>query len=86
VGAFLARGDTNVLVECAVAEGFLRQVFLVHLSQKDEGALVRLFQSSTPERTIGVRRCLAWVGEELLVQDPSCRWGSHTLGVPLPSH
>ena len=86
VSAFLARGETAVLVECAVAEGFLRQVFLVHLSQKDEGVLARLFHATSPERTVGVRRCLAWIGEEPLAQDPSCWWGSHTLGVPLPSH
>lgn len=84
IASFLGQGETTALVECAVVEGFLRQVILVQLTQKDNGVLVRLFHASGVERTNGVRRCLGRIGAELLNQDPSCRWGPHTLGIALP--
>jgi hypothetical protein len=85
IAAYLARGGNRVLVECTVIEGFHRQVFLVEMIQREEGALVRLFHGSSPEKTAGVRHCLAWVALDLRSQDPSCSWKTENLGIPLPA-
>lgn len=82
--AYLACRENRVLVECTVIEGFLRQVFLVELIQRDNGALVRLFHSSTPEKTPGVRYCLAWIAARICAQNPSCSWDTRNLGIELP--
>ncbi len=84
ISAFMGRDGRSVLVECAVVEGFLRQIFLAHLHQKDEGIMVRVFHTSGPERTEGLRRCLGRIAGKLLAQDASCRWGTDTLGIPPP--
>jgi len=84
VAAFVGRDAVSALVECAVVEGYLRQILLVLLLQKREGVLVRLFHGSNPEKTEGVRLCLARIGQEMVAQDPACRWGQHTLGIPVP--
>ncbi len=84
IAAFMTHDGRRAVVECAAIEGFLRQTFLVEMIQKDSGVLVRLFHGSGPEKTEGVRFCLAWIGRTLLAQDPGCRWGAENLGVPLP--
>jgi hypothetical protein len=82
VSAYLGNDSTAVLVECVVSEGFLRQIFLVHLLQKRHGVMVRLFPATSPEKTIGVRRCLEWIADEIAIQDPGCRWSAKALGLP----
>jgi len=84
INAYLSRDSSTAMVECMVAEGFLRQTFLAQLIQREHGVLIRLSPSSTPERTEGVRFCLAWIAAALARQDPSCRWGAHNLGIPIP--
>ncbi len=85
ITAYLACRENRVLVECTVMEGFLRQVFLIELLQRDDGALVRLFHGSSPEKTDGVRHCLAWIAAELRAQDPACSWNTEHLGMEIPS-
>jgi len=84
ITAYLARGENRLLVECTVIEGFLRQVFLVEMIQRDGGVLVRLFHGLMPEKTAGVRYCLAWIAAGLCAQDPACSWDARNLGIDLP--
>lgn len=84
IQAYLAPDDLAVVVECTVVEGYLRQQFLAHLIQKDDGALVRLFHASAPEKTVGVRHCLGWIASQVLEMNETCRWASDNLG--LDSH
>ena len=85
LAAYLACRENRVLVECTAIEGFLRQVFLVEMIQRDNGALIRLFHGPAPEKTAGVRYCLAWIAASLCAQDPACSWDARNLGVDLPS-
>jgi len=79
--AYLAQQDQRVLVECTVVEGYLRQHLLAELVQKEGGALVRIFHESNPERTEGIRTCLAWIASEIIGQCPACRWAADNLGL-----
>jgi hypothetical protein len=84
ITVYLARRENRALIECTVVEGYLRQIFLVEMIQREDGALVRLFHGSSPEKTEGVRYCLAWIAKALLAQDPACAWKTQNLGIPLP--
>ena len=81
---YLAHQDRSVLVECTVVEGYLRQHFLAQLVPKDQGALVRIYHGSHPEKTEGVRYCLAWIASQLLAENPNCRWAADNLGFTVP--
>ena len=82
--AYLAKEERSVLVECTVVEGYLRQHFLASLVPKDKGALVRIFHGSAPEKTDGVRCCLAWIASQIIGQNPDCRWAADNLGFASP--
>ena len=79
--AYLARRDERVVVECTVVEGYLRQHFLAELVQKEDGLLVRIFHASTPEKTEGVRACLAWLASQVTGQSLHCQWDTDNLGL-----
>ena len=81
---YLAHQDRSVLVECTVVEAYLRQHFLAQLVPKDQGALVRIYHGSHPEKTEGVRYCLAWIASQLLAENPNCRWAADNLGFTVP--
>jgi hypothetical protein len=84
-GDRILKTTQTYLVECTVVEGYLRQNFLAQLVPKQGGALVRIFHGSHPEKTEGIRHCLAWIASELLSQNPACRWSADNLGLSPPA-
>jgi hypothetical protein len=79
--AYRARGARGLLIECTVVEGYLRQNLLVQIVVKDGGALVKIFHVSHPEKTDGVRHCLAWIATTLIEKNPGSLWAGDNLGL-----
>lgn len=80
--AYLSRDAARILIDCTVVEGFLRQAFLVEVHVRERGAAVRLFHASQPEKSEGVRLCLAWIARLLAQENRSLRWEGDNLGLP----
>lgn len=87
-GCFLAHDERSCLLECQVIEGYLRQVFFVLVSTRDDGLMVRLYPRSAPEKTHAVKRCLAWIARWLGAELPRLEFGktnlTSELGEPPP--
>jgi hypothetical protein len=85
---YVAYDRKSALMECIAVEGFLRQTFFVLLSLRQDGVLIRLLPRTAPEKTVGVKRCLIWVGHLLAGGRPEARVGATNLeaelGIPFP--
>jgi hypothetical protein len=77
--AFLSHDARSLLLEVTVVEGFLRQVFFLICTQRENGAMVRLLPRTSPEKTAGVKRSVAWVARWLQSATPSSSVGATNL-------
>jgi len=76
---YLSSSKTNALVDCVVVEDGLPQNFYAVLSQKSSGITVRLDSMTDPQKTDGVKRLVALLGQRLKSQNPECRYGAHNI-------
>ena len=81
---YLNTPKNNALVECVVIEDGLPQNFYALLSQKSfsgrrAAITVRLDPMTDPQKTIGVKRAVAILGQRLKVQDSACAYGATNL-------
>ncbi len=72
---YLSTTKTDALVECVVVEDGLPQDFYVMLSGRSSGITVRLDPKTDPQKTVGVKRLVALLGQRLKAQDPACAYG-----------
>ena len=86
--SFLSSRGRSLLLECLTLEGYLRQSFFVLITLDEEGAMVRLLPRTSPEKTEGVKRCLAWIALWLQALGPGAVVGrtnlQDQLQLPLP--
>ena len=85
LGAFLAYDGRTLLVDLLIVEGFLRQSFFLVLTEREDGAMVRLLPRTSPEKTAGVRRAVAWMATWLQAASPSSVVGATNLEAFLDS-
>lgn len=78
-GLYLSSDRRSVLVDCLVVEGYLRQRFHILISSRDGGAIVRPLDLASPEKTIGVKRCVVWVSQWLRDGRPESSVGTTNL-------
>ena len=81
---YLNTPKNNALVECIVIEDGLPQNFYALLSQKSSSGhsaaiTVRLDPMTDPQKTTGVKRTVAILGQRLKAQDPACAYGATNL-------
>ena len=81
--SYLSHDGRSLLIECLCVEGYLRQSFFVLISQTDASTMIRLLPRTSPEKTDGVRRCLAWIASLLKADSPGSRVGKTNLPEPL---
>ena len=62
LGCYLASDSNSLLLDCMTVEGYLRQSFFVLLTARPEAVMVRLLPRTSPEKTAGVKRLVAWIG------------------------
>jgi hypothetical protein len=82
-GAFLAHDGRTLLLDLLIVEGFLRQSFFLVLTERGGGAMVRLLPRTSPEKTAGVKRAVAWVAAWLRAVSPSSSIGTTNLEASL---
>jgi hypothetical protein len=76
---YLAHDSRTLLLDLLVVEGFLRQSFFIVMTERTDGAMVRLLPRTSPEKTAGVKRAVAWVAAWLLAASPSSVTGTTNL-------
>jgi hypothetical protein len=79
LAAFLAHDHRVLLVDMTVVEGFLRQSFFLVLTERDDGVMVRLLPRTSPEKTAGVKRAVAWASAWLRAGTPDATVGTTNL-------
>lgn len=77
--AYLNTLGKKVMLECIVVEDRVSRTFYTVVSQGKAQAAVRLDPLTDPEKTAGVKRLLALVGQQLKSQDSACQYGRHNL-------
>lgn len=85
VGAFLAHDGRTLLLDLLIVEAFLRQSFFLVLTQREDGVMVRLLPRTSPEKTAGVKRAVAWAAAWLQAASPSATVGTTNLEAFLAS-
>lgn len=81
---YLNTTQTEALIDCVVVEDGLPQNFYALLAQKSPSGrsaaiTVRLDPLTDPQKTDGVKRLVALLGQRLKVQDPACAYGATNL-------
>jgi hypothetical protein len=84
LSSFLAHDARSLLLECVVVEGHLRQSFFMLLAAHESSTMLRLLPRTSPEKTEGVTRCLAWVAAWLAEESPNSRVGRTNLQGLIP--
>ncbi len=84
-GCWLSHDGVSLLLECLTVEGYLRQGFFVMAAAHPGGIMVRLSPRTSPEKTDGVKRCVAWVALWLRAGLPEAGIGSTNLRSSLES-
>lgn len=81
--SYLAHDARSLLLECVTVEGYLRQAFFVVLTDRPERVMIRLLPRTSPEKTPGVRRCVAWIALWFRSTFPGSQLGSTNLEAEL---
>jgi hypothetical protein len=81
---YLSASKTDALVDCVVVEDGLPQNFYALLCQKPSSGssttiTVRLDPMTDPQKTDGVKRLVALLGQRLKAQNSACRYGATNL-------
>lgn len=77
--AFLNTLKTKVLLDCVVVEDRVPLTFYLEVIQREGGITVHIDPLTDPERTNGVKRLIALIGQRLKSHNPACRYGKHNL-------
>ena len=78
-GAYLERGGNAIVVEAAAIENGKGTNFLVPVSKRDDGLVVRLHPSLNVEKTDGVKRLLALLAKRIVSLSPGLAVGKTNL-------
>lgn len=81
---YVNHSHKEVLVNVVVVENQRPQAFFISLLQRDEGVLVRLLPSTSPEKTDGVKKMLFFIGSQLKTQHIKCKFGTTNIPSFLP--
>lgn len=78
-GAYLARDRKSILVEALALETDTKRSFLVMISERDDGIVVRIYPGTEVEKTPGVKRVLAEQVRQFMAAFPGLRVGKTNL-------
>jgi hypothetical protein len=76
---FINKEGTSILVESLAIENNNKVSFLVLLSQREDGLVVRLYPQIAVEKTDGVKTILAKIADDIIEAFPSLRVGKTNL-------
>ena len=76
---YINSNENSILVEAMAIEDNNKASFLVLLSRREDGLVIRIYPDSNVEKTEGVKRILAKIAKQLLEKFPSLRIGKTNL-------
>ncbi len=76
---FLEKSKTSFLVECLIIDSGLKTNFLVIISARDDGVVVRLYPKVDIEKTDSVKQMLAEIAKQLMRSLPELKVGETNL-------
>jgi hypothetical protein len=77
--AYMERSKNAMLVEALAIEDGQKRTFLVMISRRDDGVVVRLYPKFEVEKTDGVKKILAEMAKQLLGAFPNLKVGETNL-------
>jgi hypothetical protein len=77
--SYISRDKTAILIEALTIEGGVKRSFFALIGQRDEGVVVRIYQGSDVEKTVGVKSILSEIAKQLLVAFPHLTIGETNL-------
>ena len=76
---FINQDETSILVESLAIENKNKTSFLVLLSKREDGFVVRIYPQIDVEKTDGVKKILAKIADDLIAAFPSLKIGKTNL-------
>ena len=76
---YINSDENSILVEAMAIEDNNKATFLVLLSRREDGLVIRIYPDSNVEKTEGVKKILAKIAKQLLEKFPSLRIGKTNL-------
>ncbi|MDG6223874.1 MAG: hypothetical protein IAX21_05755 [Candidatus Bathyarchaeota archaeon] len=76
---FINQDETSILVESLTIEDKNKTSFLVLLSKREDGLVVRIYPQIDVEKTDGVKKILAKIADNLIAAFPSLEVGKTNL-------
>jgi len=76
---FINQDEDSILVESMAIEAKNKASFLVLLSQREDGLVVRLYPQIDVEKTDGVKKILAKIANDIIAAFPSLKVGKTNL-------
>lgn len=77
--AYMDRAKRTIIVDSLAIEGGEKDRFLMAISLREDGLVIRLFEVPEVERTEGVKRVLAETARQLLATFPDLELGETNL-------
>jgi len=74
-----SRDKMTILLEALTIEGGMKRSFFAMIGGRDDGAVVRIYQGSEIEKTVGVKSILSEIAKQLLVTFPQLTIGETNL-------
>jgi hypothetical protein len=78
-GCYLSTDGRSLLIEFVTVEGHLRQSFFILAASAGTETTLRLLPRTSPEKTDGVKRCLAWIARWIQAVSGESRIGRTNL-------
>lgn len=85
LASYLSSDERTLLLDCLTVEGHLRQSFFAILTHRETGIMVRLLPRTSPEKTPGVKRLVAWVARTVRTGHAGAEFGATNLSDLLES-
>ena len=76
---FISHDKTSILIESLAIEKGVKNSFLVMISRRDDGVVVRIYPGIEVEKTHGVKKILSEIANQLLIVFPDLKIGETNL-------
>lgn len=76
---YMSRDKTTIIIETLAIESGVKRRFLTMIGRRDDGVVVRIYQGSEVEKTVGVKSILGEIAKQLQVAFPQLTIGETNL-------
>jgi len=76
---YMSRDKTAILIESLAIEDSVKRSFFAMIGRRDDGVVIRIYQGTDVEKTIGVKSILSEIAKQLLIAFPQLTIGETNL-------